>query len=70
MSAEEIRDALLNWLEIHSSHCPDPENCHEPINILAYLAHSLGMRADSGPSWLKFLREYERTCEGCQHMRN
>jgi hypothetical protein len=66
---EFIRDLLTLWLKEHREICGDP-NCKEPANLLAWLAHCLGLRSDRHLELRDEIAFYEATCIGCQHLRN
>jgi hypothetical protein len=69
MTAEEIRDACGQWLADHRRECGDP-TCGEPINFLAFLAHTLGVRQDHVGKLKEELAFYEAHCPDCAHLRN
>ncbi len=66
-----IRDALLGWMDKHRQGCGD-EPRHEPLNLIGYLSHCLGVRAETknAKAWLEAVAFHEKYCEGCQHLRN
>ncbi len=65
-----IRDMLNDWIDDHRSRCRDPQ-CHEPANVLAFLAHCAGMRtAEHAADFARELAVYEKSCVSCPHMRN
>jgi len=69
-TAEYIRDAALAWLDAHRAECPNPKTCTEPLNLLAFIAHCLGVRQEK-IGWLQAeVARYEAECEGCTHLRN
>jgi hypothetical protein len=39
----DLRDQALAALNEHDSGCENPSTCLEPINIVAFIAHSLGL---------------------------
>ena len=74
MEPREIANAANEYLRRHEAECPlPPDQCVERINLLAYIAHCIGIRATRA-ALEHDLREgialYERYCEGCSHLRN
>ena len=69
MTIEEIRDALMGWLNEHRASCGEVD-CVEPANALAYLAHCAGVRQENVGLIREQLAVYEAHCPGCQHLRN
>jgi hypothetical protein len=69
MDPEAIKDAVDNYLTRHRALCPDPV-CHELENVLAFIGHTMGLRADNLAFFIERLRVYEERCPGCAHKRN
>jgi hypothetical protein len=69
MSASEIRDAISDWIDFHKDHCDDAE-CDEPANLMAFLLHCAGIRADKLQTLQEPLQMYEAQCPNCAHLRN
>lgn len=72
MHPRDIADDLIAWHEQHRLECGDGPGCCEPANVLAFLAHCVGMRSSQEDirKFQESLINYERTCPGCQHLRN
>lgn len=65
-TAEQIRDRLLEWLDAHNAQCTR-QPCDEFINMLAYLAHSVGMQTHATHlnRFEALLAKYNRACPNC-----
>ena len=68
-STEHIRNLVVAWLREHRATCSDPD-CAEPHNLIAFLAHSAGIRLGAIGQLASELGEYEARCQGCTHLRN
>lgn len=70
---QKTRDAVLVALELHDEDCAD-EKCVEPVNVVAYFAHSLGLKPEHMELVKAFLvkkqiehDEHEKTCTDPKH---
>ncbi len=69
MTPEQLRDAVIAYLEAHEATCAAPA-CSERTNLLAFLSHCAGLRSDRLSEFGELLAGYEARCEDCQHLRN
>lgn len=66
--ANRLRNLLIEWLEYHRIDC-NKQNCLEPANMMAFLAHSVGIRSSDLRLFRDQLQEYEVNCKDCGHIR-
>lgn len=59
---QKIRDATLMALEVHDENCGD-DKCVEPVNVIAYLAHSVGIKSTDLEMVKVFLEKKEKEHE-------
>ena len=67
MTIEEIRDELVKWVKDHRATCGDP-HCHEPANVIGFLAHCAGLRVKDVDRFRTDLQIYEESCVQCPHV--
>jgi hypothetical protein len=66
---ETIRDGVLGAIASHERDEHGGKACmEERANIIAHLAHSLGVRGVVWNHAQKLLDEYDRHCPGCGHV--
>ena len=65
----KVRDEIIEIKELHRSICADPD-CPEPLNTMALLLHSVGVRVEDLARLKWYLADYEAHCENCSHLRN
>ncbi|MAH50933.1 hypothetical protein CMI37_34270 [Candidatus Pacearchaeota archaeon] len=69
--ADDMVTLLSQWMDTHNRTCTE-DSCCEPLNLLAYFAHSLGVRRTigTGAEFEEHLQSYENKCPDCSHLRN
>ncbi len=67
--ADLIARNCQRWLIEHVRQCDDPA-CREPANLIAYIAHRVGVRVEGIAAVRDELAGYEAKCVNCQHVRN
>jgi hypothetical protein len=63
-AAAEIRDACLAWMDEHAKTC-DTQGCLEPVGLIAYLVHCLGMSDEQLRHLPAAIVRYDMECRGC-----
>lgn len=62
---EQARDLLFEAISLHENVCDDPA-CTETHNMIAFLAHAVGMKTSRDINEMeKLLDRYNRACPGC-----
>lgn len=64
---DDLQEKVLETIALHEEFCDEP-NCIEPVNMLAFIAHTIGIRS-SGKCMGKFielLHQYEQRCDHCK----
>lgn len=65
----EILQKMTEWMERHKAVCSDPKCC-EPLGVIGWLSHRLGVKLTNMPELADIIEWYERNCQGCEHHRN
>ncbi len=62
--SQMLQQFVIAWSETHHATCDNPD-CIEPANLLAFLAHSAGLKRTRARQFLRELEHYEANCPGC-----
>lgn len=58
----QVRDSLLAVLDHHKEVCGSPEDCTEPLCMLAYLCHSCGVHSEHMEELGRQIDRADRLC--------
>lgn len=61
---DAVRTGLIGWMTAHQRECGHPD-CAEPVNVLAFLAHAVGLKDSQVEEFRKRLDDYNRHCPNC-----
>lgn len=61
----EIRDCVIELVEIHAGQCTDP-GCLFQANLIAFLAHAVGLKSSAAINAMEsLLDKYNHECPHC-----